>query len=784
MTTKSKQDKNKMSEIDENISKLFDIKKRLGKGAYGIVWKALDKRNNETVAVKKIFDAFRDETDAQRTFREIVFLKAFRHHPNIVRLHNVYKASNNLDIYLTFEYMESDLHNIIKKGAILKDIHKRYVMYQLINAIKYIHSGNVIHRDLKPSNVLIDSKCRCKLADFGLARSVSNWPTRCDSHDMSNGGGDAPLEPLLTDYVATRWYRAPEILVASKRYTKGIDMWSLGCILGEMIRGKPLFQGSSTVNQIEKIVSTLPDITEDDIKSVGAGFGSVLLKKQIAKEKKIAFSDLLNEASKDALDLVKALLVLDPLGRLTAKQALNHPYVQKFRNSIPELELNVDILPPFRDDVRLSVPEYRSKLYEIVQISSSEKKQSDLITKIGESKPQRESKSQINGSDKADGKKLTKLKQSSKKGNSEDKYKTHQLLGNADRGLQSQNEALNSHTISKTVTKSATSTTPLAKRKQNKILSSTIAIVDTKYESSKVLEDRHIPRTKSQSQQYQLKANGSNDTEDYTLSNGKRHSTSNSNTIGHNSGTSLRSLTNSHRLYKSSTALNKLDNEVYSKTPDHKSYNAISAATSPSLRQTKSETYYCNKSPCSEKSQAQEERFCYELRIKRLKDKMEHYKMETKNVCCGTVNYAKHKDKSKTSEELSDNNNKYDREIEKQHPFKFMPPSTMKYPNAQMKNNYIELLSKTNRSQQQQHDDTNKLEMSSISGNWDKTDYNLIQMMETSKSFSRRSKEAKKYISNNNYNNNQRLYQHEQKPHKEQNVPLQKHSSRPISKFI
>ncbi|CAH1982152.1 unnamed protein product [Acanthoscelides obtectus] len=133
--------------------------------------------------------------------------------------------------------METDLHNVIKRGNILKDIHKRYIMYQLLKAIKYIHSGNVIHRDLKPSNVLLDSLCRCKIADFGLARE-------CD--------------PTLTDYVATRWYRAPEILIANRRYTKGIDMWSLGCILAEMSVGKPIFPGTSTVNQVEKIMATIP----------------------------------------------------------------------------------------------------------------------------------------------------------------------------------------------------------------------------------------------------------------------------------------------------------------------------------------------------------------------------------------------------------------------------------------------------------------------------------------------------------------------------------------------
>lgn len=162
----------RMSEIDENIQRTFDIRRRLGKGAYGIVWKALDRNTAQTVAVKKIFDAFRNETDAQRTFREVMFLRSFRNHPNIVRLYSIHRAANHMDIYLSFEFMESDLHNVIKRGAILKDIHKRFVMYQLLNATQYIHSGNVIHRDMKPSNVLIDSKCRCKIADFGLARSV------------------------------------------------------------------------------------------------------------------------------------------------------------------------------------------------------------------------------------------------------------------------------------------------------------------------------------------------------------------------------------------------------------------------------------------------------------------------------------------------------------------------------------------------------------------------------------------------------------------------------------
>lgn len=122
-------------------------------------------------------------------------------------------------------------------------------MYQLFSATQYLHSGNVIHRDQKPSNVLINAECKIKIADFGLARSLAHT-----AEDEDDG--------ILTDYVATRWYRAPEILVASKKYTKGVDMWSLGCILGEMLLGKPLFPGSSTVNQMERILAVLPEPTQ------------------------------------------------------------------------------------------------------------------------------------------------------------------------------------------------------------------------------------------------------------------------------------------------------------------------------------------------------------------------------------------------------------------------------------------------------------------------------------------------------------------------------------------
>lgn len=338
-------------EVDPHVLRKYALLQKLGKGAYGVVWKAVDKKNNNLVALKKIFDAFQNATDAQRTFREIMFLQDLNNHENIIRLLNVLRAENDKDIYLVFEYMETDLHAVIRAN-ILEEVHKQYIMYQLFRSLKYMHSAQLLHRDIKPSNLLLNSECAVKLADFGLARSVAMMKQQ----EISNPN------PILTDYVATRWYRAPEILLGSTRYTFGVDMWSSGCILGELLNGKPIFPGSSTMNQLDRIMELTGRPSQEDLDAIQSPFAGTMMEScSVTQAKPIA--DMFPHASEDALDLLTKLLQFNPNKRLTAAEALAHPYVAQFHNPDDEPSCSRTITIPINDNHKYSIQEYRDKLY-------------------------------------------------------------------------------------------------------------------------------------------------------------------------------------------------------------------------------------------------------------------------------------------------------------------------------------------------------------------------------------------------------------------------------------
>ena len=208
--------------------------------------------------------------------------------------------------------------------------------------------------NVQPSNVLLNSECHVKMADFGLARSIAQ---------LHSEEGN----PVLTDYVATRWYRAPEILLSSTRYTFGVDMWACGCILGELIKGKPIFPGTSTMNQLDRILDFTGRPSPEDIEAMQSPFAATMLGSMRAPEVP-RLEATFPTASPDALDLLSKLMHFNPDKRISAEEALAHPYCAQFHNPEDEPVALATITIAIDDNTKYSISEYRDRLYlEIVK---------------------------------------------------------------------------------------------------------------------------------------------------------------------------------------------------------------------------------------------------------------------------------------------------------------------------------------------------------------------------------------------------------------------------------
>jgi mitogen-activated protein kinase 15 len=262
-----------------------------------------------------------------------------------------------------------------------------------------MHSAAVLHRDMKPSNLLLNSECFLKVADFGLARSIAA---------LEN---DSEVSPILTDYVATRWYRAPEILLGSTKYTKGVDIWSIGCILGELLGGKPMFPGTSTMNQLEKIIEVTGKPSQDDIDAIKSPFASTMLEGLPQSEPK-SLSNIFPLASPEALDVLRSMLHFNPSKRITAEKALEHPYVAQFHNPAEEPTCDKELRISIDDDHKYSISEYRNQLYMDIIAKRKEKRRA---SKDGKHKS-KSSSSTSKSKSKEGSKTSSKSKSSSKDG--------------------------------------------------------------------------------------------------------------------------------------------------------------------------------------------------------------------------------------------------------------------------------------------------------------------------------------------------------------------------------
>ncbi|KAJ6721261.1 MITOGEN-ACTIVATED PROTEIN KINASE [Salix viminalis] len=325
----------------------YEIQEVVGKGSYGVVASAIDTHTGERVAIKKMNNVFDHVSDATRILREIKLLRLLKH-ADIVEIKHIMLPPSPRefkDIYVVFELMESDLHQVIKLNNDLTPEHHQFFLYQLLRGLKYIHTGNVFHRDLKPRNILANADCKVKLCDFGLARvSFTN----------------APSAIFWTDYVATRWYRAPELCGSfSSKYTPAIDIWSIGCIFAELLTGKPLFPGKNVVHQLELITDLLGTPAADTIARVGNEKARKYLS-SMRKKQPIPFSKKFPDVDQSALRILERLLAFDPKDRPSAEEALEDLYFdgladkeqEPSRQPISKLEFEFERRKLTRDDVR------------------------------------------------------------------------------------------------------------------------------------------------------------------------------------------------------------------------------------------------------------------------------------------------------------------------------------------------------------------------------------------------------------------------------------------------
>lgn len=269
--------------------------------------------------------------------------------------------------------METDLHAAIRAN-ILQDIHKRYVLWQTLKALKFMHSAELLHRDMKPSNLLLNSDCLMKVADFGLARSMRDL----DAKD------DEPA-PVLTDYVATRWYRAPEIMMGSPRYTFGVDMWSIGCILGEMLTGKAVFPGASTMDQLEKILELSGNPTEEEVAALGSPYAAQMLSQlNVPEPNDETWAERFPGVPADAMNLMRRCLRFDPAKRPSAEEALAHPYLTQFHDEAAERSAVRLVESVIDDNVKKSTCVYRERLYhEITKMKRKNKERGEVSKGVG-----------------------------------------------------------------------------------------------------------------------------------------------------------------------------------------------------------------------------------------------------------------------------------------------------------------------------------------------------------------------------------------------------------------
>ncbi|XP_013115241.1 stress-activated protein kinase JNK [Stomoxys calcitrans] len=330
----------------------------IGSGAQGIVCAAYDTITEQNVAIKKLSRPFQNVTHTKRAYREFKLMKLVNH-KNIIGLLNAFTPQRSLeefqDVYLVMELMDANLCQVIQMD--LDHDRMSYLLYQMLCGIKHLHSAGIIHRDLKPSNIVVKADCTLKILDFGLART-------------------AGTTFMMTPYVVTRYYRAPEVILGMG-YKENVDIWSVGCIMGEMIRGGVLFPGTDHIDQWNKIIEqlgtpstnfmqrlqpTVRNYVENRPRYSGYSFDRLF--------PDVLFPSDNNEQSRrkaaEARDLLSKMLVIDPEQRISVEKALLHSYIHVWYDNE---EVNAPAPEPYDhsvDEREHNVEQWKELIYEEV----------------------------------------------------------------------------------------------------------------------------------------------------------------------------------------------------------------------------------------------------------------------------------------------------------------------------------------------------------------------------------------------------------------------------------
>jgi cyclin-dependent kinase-like len=289
----------------------YEFLGQIGEGTYGMVLKARHRVTGLTVAIKKFKESDHDEQVRKTALREIRILKQLKH-PNIVTLHEVFRRKGKL--YLVFEYVDGTILELMESRRDgLDKLEVKKCVFQLLKSLDFIHSNNIVHRDIKPENLLISKNGVLKLCDFGFARTLGRPGAK------------------YTDYVATRWYRAPELLVGDEEYSTPVDVWAVGCLFGEISNGMPLFPGESDLDQLYHMMKCLGKLTSKHVEVFKRNplyAGMKLPDVEIEETLATRFAEL----DRSALSLMEACLRLEPEKRDNVQQLLQHAYFKGFKH--------------------------------------------------------------------------------------------------------------------------------------------------------------------------------------------------------------------------------------------------------------------------------------------------------------------------------------------------------------------------------------------------------------------------------------------------------------------